>query len=200
MNVVLADDHAIFREGLKLLLGTRPDFNVVAEFDNVQALKEYVQNQPPELVILDYHMPNEDTLACIDYLKTRFAAMKVMVLTGSQSATILQQLVKSKADAVLLKEGSGKQMLSAIQQVQHGKRLIAEQVQALLDHLPAELTTREFQILTQLVRGLSSKEIADMLSIAPKTVDKHRENLMKKLQVSNVAQLLNVAHQLHLLD
>lgn len=200
MNIVIADDHAIFREGLKLLLASQPDFNVVAEFDNVQALKDYAQNQPPDIIILDYHMPNGDTLSALDYLKTRFAALKVIVLTGSRSSAILQKLVASKADAVSLKEGSGQQMLSIIQQVQRGRRVITEQVQACLNDLPAELTTREFQILTQLVRGLSSKEIADMLSIAPKTVDKHRENLMKKLNVSNVVQLVSVAHQFHLLE
>lgn len=200
MDIVLTDDHAIFREGLKLLLASHPEFNVVAEFDNVQALKDYVQNRTPDLVILDYQMPNGDTLAVLDYLKARFSALKVIALTGSQSTAILQKLVASKADAVLLKEGSGQQMLTTIQQVQQGKRVIAEQVRVRLNDLPAELTAREFQILTQLARGLSSKEIADMLIVAPKTVDKHRENLMKKLQASNVAQLVNTAHQLHLID
>lgn len=200
MDIIIADDHTIFREGLKLLLESRPDFNVVAEFDNVQTLKDHVQNHPPDLIILDYHMPNGDTLAVLDYVKTHFDALKVIILTGSRSTAILQKLVASKADAVLLKEGSGQQMLSIIRQVQQGKRVIAEQVQACLNDLPTELTTREFQILTQLAHGLSSKEIADMLNIAPKTVDKHRENLMKKLQVSNVVQLVNVAHQLQLLD
>lgn len=199
MDIILADDHAIFRDGLKLLLLSQPDVQIIAEFDNVQSLKTHVQNQLPDIIILDYHMPGGDTLAALEYLKTRFDSVKIIMLTGSQTAPVLQKLVASKADAVVLKEGSGEQMLDIIKQVQKGVRVITDQVQAMLAELAVELTTREFQVLAQLAQGASSKDIGDSLSISPKTVDKHRANLMKKLQVKNVVQLVNEAHKLQLI-
>lgn len=200
MDIILADDHVIFRDGLKLLLLSQPNMQVSAEFDNVQSLQTHVQNQQlPDIIILDYHMPGGDTLAAVEYLKTRFDSIKIIMLTGNQTTPVLQKLVASKADAVVLKEGSGAQMLNIIKQVQKGIRVITDQVQAMLNELAVELTTREFQVLTQLSQGSSSKDIGDLLSISPKTVDKHRENLMKKLQVKNVVQLVNEAHKLQLI-
>ncbi len=199
MNIVLADDHVIFREGLSLLLSNQPDIHVSAQFSDVKTLTSQVQQYQPDVIILDYHLPEGDTLAAIGYLKTRFPRIKIIMLTGSHNPAILQKLVASKADGVTLKEGSAQQMLETIKRVCDGDRVVSEFVNELLDTQPSNLTNREFQVLTQIALSLSNKEIGEVLSISPKTVDKHRENIMKKLQVNSAVQLITVANQMGIL-
>ncbi len=200
MNIVLADDHVIFREGLNLLLNNQPDITISAQFSDTRALKEHIQGHHTDVIILDYHLPGSDTLAAINHIKSRYPDIKIIILTGSQNPTILQQLVKSKADAITLKEGSAEQMLDTLSRVCNGERVVSDYVSELLETLPLSLTNREFQVLTQIALSLSNKQIAEVLSISPKTVDKHRENIMKKLQVNSVVQLINVAQTTGLLE
>lgn len=200
MEVMLADDHAIFREGLSLLLNHQPGIQVSAQFSDISTLKSHVQQHQPDLIILDYHLPDGDTLPAIDYFKSHFPEIKIIILTGSQNPAILLKLVESKADGVTLKEGSSAQMLDTIQRVNNGERVVSEFVSNLMDILPSTLTNREFQVLSQIAASRSNKEIAEVLSISPKTVDKHRENIMKKLKVNSAVQLVKTAQQLGLLD
>jgi len=200
MDIVLADDHTIFREGLSLLLDNQVDIQVSAQFSDVISLKRHIQRQQPDVLILDYHLPEGGTLSAIGYLKSRYPELKVIMLTGSHNPAILQKLVASKADAITLKEGSAAQMLETIYRVCRGERVVSDFVHTLLDTLPSNLTNREFQVLTQIALSLSNKEIAQVLSISPKTVDKHRENIMKKLEVNNAVQLVKTATQMGLLE
>ncbi len=200
MDIILADDHTIFREGLSLLLGNQPNIQVSAQFDDIMSLKCHVQQQQPDLIILDYHLPKGDTLTAIGYLKSRYPQLKIIMLTGSHNPAILQKLMDSKADAVTLKEGSAAQMLETIKRVCAGERVVSDFVYTLLDTLPSNLTNREFQVLTQIALSLNNKEIAEVLSISPKTVDKHRENIMKKLKVNSAVQLIKTANEMGLLE
>jgi len=200
MDVVLVDDHVIFRESLGLLLSRQPRLDVVAQFSNIEDLKAYVQQSQPHIVIIDYHMPGCDTLSAIKHLKARFEQMKLIVLTASQSPSIIQKLIDSSADAVAQKEGSAEQMLDIIQRVSRGERVVSDSAQALLAEFSSDLTNREFQVLTQIGLGQNNKEIGELLFISPKTVEKHRENLMKKLKVNSAVQLVSVANKLGLLQ
>jgi len=200
MDIILADDHVIFREGLNLLLSNQADINVVGQFSDIKNLKNQVQQCQPNLIILDYYLLEGDSLAAIGYFKSRYPDIKIIMLTGSQNPAILTKLVASKADAVTLKEGSAAQMLDTISRVCEGERVVSEFVISLLDALPSNLTNREFQVLTQIAKSLNNKEIAEVLSISPKTVDKHRENIMKKLQVNSAVQLINTAKEIGLLE
>mgnify|MGYP001942447461 CR=1 FL=1 len=200
MDIVLADDHVIFREGLNLLLSNQADITISGQFSDLKALKSHIQKCQPDIIILDYHLPEGDTLATINYIKSRYPDIKIIMLTGSHSPVILQKLVASKADAVTLKEGSAVQMLETIGSVCEGERVVSEFVSSLLETLPSNLTNREFQVLTQIGLGLNNKDISEVLSISHKTVDKHRENIMKKLKVNSAVQLINTAKEIGLLD
>ena len=171
---MLADDHGIFRDGLKLLLALHPEFEVVAEAERHEPLKQLVQTHQPDALILDYQMPGGEGSATVGYLKQRHPGLKVLVLTGTHTAAVLHQLVQAGADAVLLKiDGAQAPAASALAgQADHG------------------LTRREFQITQLICDGLSAQAIAELLSLSPKTVDKHRENILRKLEVSSVAQLM----------
>jgi len=200
MDIVLADDHCIFREGLSMLLGSQADIEIRGQFGNIKDLKIHIQNCQPDMIILDYHLPEGDTLAVIGYVKSRFPDIKIIMLTSSHNPAILQSLVNSKADAITLKEGSAQQMLETISRVNNGERVISEFAINMLDSQPSNLTNREFQILTQIAMSHSNNDIAEILSISPKTVDKHRQNLMKKMQVNSAIQLIKIAKEKGLLE
>ncbi len=198
MRIILADDHAIFREGLKLLLQSRPGKDVVAEIENLENLKTELHKQHADLLILDYHMPGGDAAAVLSYCKKRYPELKIVALTGAQSGRILKQLVAAKADAVLLKDGASAELLFAIQQVMLGKSYFSDAVKHNIADVELQLSTRELQILKLIFSGLVAREIADKLALSPKTVDKHRENIMRKLHVNNLVELINKVHQLKL--
>ncbi len=198
MRIILADDHAIFREGLKLLLQSRPGKDVVAEIENLENLKTELHKQHADLLILDYHMPGGDAAAVLSYCKKRYPELKIIALTGAQSGQILKQLVAAKADAVLLKDGASAELLLAIQQVMLGKSYYSDTVKRNIADVELQLSTRELQVLKLIFSGLVAREIADKLALSPKTVDKHRENIMRKLHVNNLVELINRVHELKL--
>lgn len=198
MRIILADDHAIFREGLKLLLHSQLGKEVVAEIEDLDSVKTELQKQQADLLIIDYHMPGGDAAALIAYCKKRYPELKIVALTGAQSGLILKQLVEAKADAVLLKDGASAELLFAIQQAMLGKRYYAEAVKSNIADAEIQLSPRELQILKLIFSGLVNREIADKLALSAKTVDKHRENIMRKLQVNNLVELINKVHQMKL--
>ncbi|MDZ7868330.1 MAG: response regulator transcription factor [Rheinheimera sp.] len=200
IRLLLADDHQIFRDGLKLLLLTIADIRLVAELCSLTELRSTVKATEPALLLLDYHMPGGDTGAEIQYLKQRWPALKIIVLTGSQSAQLLLLVAQAGADAVLQKNGNATELRTAIDTVMQGDSYIAPSVQTLLDAIHLELTPREFQIMRLVCDGLSNAQIAEQLNLSPKTTDKHRENLMRKLGVNNSAQLIRKALQMGILD
>ena len=176
------------------------DIRLVAELSSLAELRSTVKATEPALLLLDYHMPGGDTGVEIQYLKQRWPALKIIVLTGSQSAQLLQQVAQAGADAVLQKNGDAAELRAAIDTVMRGDSYIAPSVQILLDTVSLELTPREFQIMRLVCDGLSNAQIAEQLSLSPKTTDKHRENLMRKLGVNNSAQLIRKALQMGILD
>jgi len=198
MRIILADDHTIFREGLKLLLHSQHDKEVIAEVENLENLKAEIHKQHADLLILDYHMPGGDAVAVLSYCKKRYPELKIIALTGAQSGQILKQLVNAKADAVLLKDSASAELLFAIQQVMLGKSYFSDTVKTHISDVCLQLSQRELQILKLIFSGLVNREVADKLALSPKTVDKHRENIMRKLHVNNLVELINKVHQLKL--
>lgn len=200
VRLLLADDHQIFRDGLKLLLQTFQHIELVAELCSLAELQQSVKASQPDLLLLDYHMPGGDTSAEITYLKQRQPTLKIIVLTGSQSPQLLQQIEQAQADGILQKNGDARELQQAIHSVMAGQRYIAANVSALLAEAELALTPREFQIMKLVCDGLSNAQIAEALHLSPKTTDKHRENLMRKLNVNNVAQLIKKALQMGITD
>jgi DNA-binding NarL/FixJ family response regulator len=200
VRLLLADDHQIFRDGLKMLLQLIPNLQLVAELDSLTELRNSVKATEPQLLLLDFHMPGGETSAEIDYLKQRYPTLKVIVLTGSQSPTVLKQLDLVQADGILQKNGDAAELKAAIDAVLSQQRYIAPRVLQLISESSVELTAREFEVLKLVCDGLSNAQIAEQMHLSPKTTDKHRENLMRKLDVNNAPQLIKKALQLGLLD
>ncbi|WP_105255734.1 response regulator [Pseudoalteromonas sp. T1lg75] len=200
MQIVIADDHQLFREGLRLILSIESQWQVIAEVDNAQDLMTQVQNQTPDLVLLDYRMPGGGAVSVLSYIKQRFETTRVICLTGVNSAGLFRQLLSCGADAVLLKEISAEELLAAVRSVVAGQQVLSNSVKQQLENGVDKLTSREFQIMDLVLEGLTTAEIAERLSLSPRTVENHRYSLMKKLDVRNSAELIQFAQQQDLLS
>lgn len=200
MRIIIADDHALFRDGLKLLLASRPEYAIVGECGNAAELRELVRRQQPQLILLDYNMPGGEIGAELVYLKQRHPEILVLILTAERSGVLLKHLLDAGADGILLKEGSGEAMLAAIRQIGTGRKVVPDNVRALIESADLQLSAREFQVLHLIGQGWSNAEIAVSFSLSVRTVDKHRENLQRKLGASNAVQLINKARELGLLE
>lgn len=198
MDILLADDHAIFRQGLKLLLQSQPGMRVVAEAASLEEVQPALRQQAIDLLILDYHMPGGESSAMLGYCKQRYPQLKVIALTGTQSGIVLKQLRDARADAVLLKDCSSIELLHCIAQVMNGKTVVSEAVQQQIATCNELLTARELQTVQLIYQGYASADVAAQLNLSAKTVDKHRENVMRKLQVHNVVQLIHKVRELKL--
>lgn len=199
-RLLLADDHAIFRDGLKLLLGLEPGFEVVGEVGDLSELMDRVRDLAPDAVVMDYHMPGGDASALMAYLGQRHPGIKRVALTAARSGTVLRQLLDVKADAVLLKDASGAELVECLRAVLiHGRMVVSPEVRRLADEADTDLTRRELQVLKLLYDGLSNQDIAQALSLSTKTADKHREHIMRKMEVNSLAQLFKKVHALGLL-
>jgi DNA-binding NarL/FixJ family response regulator len=198
MNILLADDHTIFRQGLKLLLDSQEGMRVVAEAASLDQVQPALQQQAIDLLILDYHMPGGESSATLGYCKQRYPELKVIALTGTHSGIVLKQLRDARADAVLLKDCSGPELLRCIAQVMDGRTVLSDAVQQQIATCNELLTARELQTVQLIYQGYASTDVAAQLNLSAKTVDKHRENVMRKLQVHNVVQLIHKLRQLNL--
>jgi len=205
-NIVLAEDHTILREGLKALLSSQPDLKVVAEAgDGLDAIR-CVQNHAPDMILLDLSMPRMTGLDAIKEIKRTSTDTKIIVLTVHSAEEYILATLQAGADGYVLKDAHSTELLTAIRHVLDGRRYLSPSISGtvidgLLQGKKASairsawetLTQREREILKLVAEGHKNKDIADLLFISVKTVEKHRANLMEKLDLHNVAALTALA-------
>ncbi len=199
-SVLIAEDHTILRDGLRALLCSSEEFQVVGEAsDGGQAIRTAVSLQP-RLVLLDISMPGMNGLEALKEIKRQCPGTKVVVLTVHSAEEYVLAALKAGADGYVLKDAGSVELILALRNALAGKPYlspgIAEKViggyldgRRTLKPLSAweTLTDRERQVLKLIAEGKTNKEIADYLYISPKTVEKHRANLMRKLDLHNAA-------------
>lgn len=192
-TAVIADDHAILRHGLRTLLERVEGVTVVGEAeDGLQAIAE-TRRLRPSLLLLDQAMPLAQGLDVLVEVRRWSPATKVAMLTGLTGHGLLRALIAAGVDGLFLKRGDDADLIKAIPRILRGERVIADEVRRrLAEAAPVELTQRELQILSMLASGSSNVDIANRLHISRKTVDNHRTNLMRKLGVHSIVEL--VAH------
>lgn len=200
MKISLADDHTLFREGLRAALETVPRYKVIAEYDNVKALREGLQLELPDLLVMDFRMPGGGSLATLKYLKQRHESLKIIILTGVELGPVFQQFKEAGADGILMKDMKGVQMMKAVKAVEDGEQVIAPQVERYLRYEEPQLSPREHQVMELILEGLSNLEMAERLNISVKTVGNHRFNLMQKLDLKNSVELTRYAIKNGFLD
>ena len=206
LKIVIAEDHKILREGLKSLLRTIEDLDIVGEAaDGLEAIR-CVENYHPELLLLDLSMPKMNGISVIRDIKSRFPETKILVLTIHESEDYILESFHSGLDGYCLKDANYSELLIAIRSVLDGKTYlspsISEKVLAgFLDDRKTlksrsswdMITQREREVLKLVGEGYKNKEIADYLCISVKTVEKHRSNIMRKLDVHTSSGLTAIA-------
>ncbi|MCE5241812.1 MAG: response regulator transcription factor [Syntrophobacteraceae bacterium] len=203
-RIVLADDHVLFREGIKSIVGMLPDLCVAGEAGDGLELLRLLGRITPEMVILDLSMPNLQGVDATREIKQLYPGIKVLILTMHKSREHLSRALSAGADGYLLKEDAYDDLSSAIRSIRQGKvfisPLLADEVQDVLVRKCREpgvtgevLTAREREVLKLVAEGKSSKEVAQLLHISVMTVHNHRANIRKKLDIKKNVDLIKYA-------
>lgn len=203
-RVVLADDHTLVRAGLRKLLESLPEVTVVGEADDGLALLAMVQQLQPELALLDIAMPGLNGLETAARLSRTAPGLRVLMLSMHQNEEYVRQALRNGAAGYMLKDAAPMELALAVRAVLRGevylspsvsKGVVSDYVQRLRSEEPSGtgLTPRQTEVLQLIAEGHSSKEIARRLSLSVKTVETHRSQLMKQLDIHEVAGLVRFA-------
>ena len=204
-HIILADDHLMFRNGIKRIIEDSRDLLVIGEARDGLQLLELLKKTKPDMVILDISMPKLRGLEATKEIKTSYPDIKILILTMHRDKEYLMQALSAKADGYLLKEDTDAQLIAAIESIRDGKiflsPLLSEDLsQNLLGFienadksLAETLSTREKEVLTLLAEGKSNKEIAGLLYISTRTAEHHRASINKKLKINNIVDLVKYA-------
>jgi two-component system response regulator NreC len=207
-RIIIAEDHTILREGLRALLSADPRFEVVAEAEDGRAAIEHCKDLTPDLLLIDLSMPRMNGLEAIKEVKKQNSDLKIIVLTVHKTEEYILATLQAGADGYVLKDATHSELVMAIEHVLMGRRYLSPGVseKVIEGYLEGRktlksktawdtLTGREREILKLIAEGYKNKGIADDLCISLKTVEKHRANLMKKLDLHSAAELTAYAMQ-----
>jgi DNA-binding NarL/FixJ family response regulator len=206
VRIVLVEDHTILREGLRALLSADPKFEIVGEADDGREAVRQVEKLIPDLVVMDLSMPRMTGMDAIREIKRRHPGTKIIALTVHKAEEYLRTTLQAGAEGYVLKDATHEELMLAIQNVLKGKTYLSPSVSNTViegylegkeNQIPNPklglLSPREREILKLIAEGYKNKEIAADLFISLKTVEKHRANLMKKLDLHNAAALTTFA-------
>jgi len=202
LRIVLADDHTILREGLRALLSADPNFDIVGEAEDGREAVRCVEKLEPNLLLMDLSMPRMSGMDAISEIKRRYSETKIIALTVHKTEEYLLTTLQAGVDGYVLKDATHDELILAIHNVMAGKRYLSPGISGKViegylegkeDSLSGsswqKLSQREREVLKLIAEGYKNKEIAEDLCISLKTVEKHRANLMKKLDLHNAAGL-----------
>jgi two-component system response regulator NreC len=205
-RILITDDHALFRHGLKSLLNTEFDLEAVGEAQDGEEAVAQARELRPDLVLMDIGMPGLSSFEAVRQIKKLRPETKVLFLTMYDDEDYLSQCLEAGASGYVLKDTPAEQVIAAIREVRRGgkylsPRILSKLVEDIRTRNPedrykprlATLTPREREILKFLAEGLSVKEVAVRLNLSIKTVEAHKFNLMRKLDIHNKAQLVQYA-------
>lgn len=191
IRLLLVDDHIVMRMGLVTATRGEPDMEVVAEAENgLEAVEAYRRHQP-DVVVLDLRMPKQNGVETIRALRQEFGAVRVLVFSNYASGEEVFQAVRAGASGFVVKEMSLDRLLEAIRLVYRGESYIPDEISRRLSgRVLSQLSTREFEVLTLIARGLSNKEIGAALDVVESTVKVHVTNILAKLGVADRTQAI----------
>lgn len=204
-RILLADDHALIRHGIRNLISNNPALKVIGEVGDGEELLEYLQLQVPDLLILDISMPKLTGIEAVSRVKKLYPQIKILMLTMHKNKQYFYHAMSAGADGYLMKDDSDEELLLAIKRIQNGKSYLSPYLsQDFADDVisayrnnrnsPFEtLTKREREVLNLVVEGHTSKIMAEMLHLSPRTIDHHRANLLRKFDMKNSVDLVNFA-------
>lgn len=211
INIVIADDHVLIRDGIKALLQSIDEFEVVGEAADGEELIQLIDSLNPEIVLLDITMPKKTGIEVISEVKQYNHSVKFIMLSMHDNPEYVLKSVQAGALSYLLKNTDHEEIIKAVKAVSAGQKYFSPDIYSIIlnglanpdlikgNQLSEVLTKREKEILKEVSMGLSTKLIADKLCISVRTVETHRINLMKKMEVHNSAELIKKAMELNLI-
>ena len=201
IRVLIADDHALMRMGLKSLLETQPDIETVGEASDGSEAVRKARKLLPDVIIMDILMPGTDGIEATRQITEALPDVKILILTTSTSSDDLNRAIQAGAAGAVLKSEANKRLLSGIRAVAKGASTSSTEVRTMIDEDPpaAELTPRQMEILGEMARGLTNKEIAAALSCGPESVKDRINAICTKLGAANRSEAISIALRKHLL-
>jgi two-component system, NarL family, response regulator NreC len=194
---VLADDHVVVRSGLRMLLESEPGLAVVGECGDVPGALAAVEDERPDVLVLDLHMPGESSLAAIPRLRELHPETHLIVLTAQRDPSFAAEALRLGASGYLPKEAAEGQLLEAIRVAVDGgtylEPRLGARLAAVATRKPAELSPRELEVLRLIARGNTNREIAERLFLSVRTVESHRARLQRKLELTRRSELVEYA-------
>jgi len=209
IQIIIVDDHKIVRDGLKAMLIGIMQIKVMADVGSGSSLFKVLEEKTPELIVLDISMPGESGIEITKKLKEKHPYIKILILTSNTDEQTLVESVKAGATGFLPKDTSREEFFEAIEKVANGQEYFGENISSVLHHafisqinkkpIP-KLSDREIEIIQGLCDGLSHKEIGAKLFISPRTVETHKNNILKKLEIENTIQLVKLAIKVGIIE
>jgi two-component system response regulator NreC len=198
IRIVLADDHAVVRSGLRLLLDSQPDFTVVAEASDVEGAGRYVRGHHPRVLVLDLNMPGGSSLEVIPLIRGESPDTQIVVLTMQQEPAFAREALGAGALGYVLKEAADEELVEAVRRAAAGERYLNPRLGARIASEPPpgppdDLSEREVDVLRLIARGHTNGEIAEQLYLSVRTVETHRSHIQQKLRLSSRAELVSYA-------
>ena len=201
IRIMLADDHAVVRSGLRRLLEQNPELEVIAEADNGESAYQLYGEHSPDVAVLDLSMPGMGGLEAVRRILARHPLAKMIVFSMHENASFATQALKAGARGYVAKTGAPDELLVAVQEVMRGKTFlspgvaqkIAMQSLAGQNEPVHQLSAREFEVFRLLAEGRSTEEVGDMLKISQKTVANYHTLIKQKLGISTSVELIRIA-------
>ncbi len=187
IRILVADDHLVYRIGIRNLLGTESGFEVVGEASDGQQAIETYRKLRPDVLLLDLRMPQKTGIEVVVSVRKEFSDARILIVTSYQTEEEIFQVLRAGALGYILKDMGREMLMEAIRSVNAGKRWVSPTIQAQFSDrvLRQQLTTRELDVLRLLARGLTNREIASVFSISASTVKNHVNSLLAKLEVAD---------------
>jgi two-component system NarL family response regulator len=187
-RIILVDDHHIVRQGLEFLLSTVEDLEVIEGFSDGESFLNYIaENELPDIVLLDLVMPNMNGIEITEKLKTTYPQIKILVLTSYIDDEHVISAIDKGADGYEMKDVEPEQLIDSINRVLNGEKIIHPQAQNVIESVNKKphMTNKLSEVLTEMVKGKTNKEIASTLFVSEKTVKTHVSHIFNKLQVTD---------------
>jgi two-component system invasion response regulator UvrY len=201
ITILIADDHTLVRETWSFILNTDARFNVIAECGSGEEAVELAKQLRPNIVIMDINLPGINGIEATQQIRKFSPASKILGVSLHTQPTYARKMIQKGAMGYVTKNSSREEMFKAIIEVQNGRRYICDEIKNILSEQVINgedkqtglnaLSQREIEIINFIKKGFSSKEIAESLDISVKTVEVHRYNVLKKLNLKNSAALVN---------